>query len=96
MTDGVANIFRYVFDCPHGNLPRPILAVSFADGAPVVVTPTPVNLDGVTVKVLASESLVDWSAAVETELTVDSEGRVAFPAFASAPQAFFKLQTETR
>ena len=37
-----------------------------------------------------------WSAAVETELTVDSEGRVAFSAFASAPQAFFKLQAETR
>ena len=59
-------------------------------------TPTPVNLDGVTVKVLASESLVDWSAAVETELTVDSEGRVAFQAFASAPQTFFKLQAEPR
>ena len=44
------------------------------------------------VNVLASESLVDWSDAVETELTVDSEGRIAFPAFASAPQMFFKLQ----
>ena len=46
----------------------------------------------VSVNVLASESLVDWLDAVETELTVDSEGRIAFPAFASAPQMFFKLQ----
>ena len=96
VTDGVANIFRYVFDCPHGNLPRPILAISFADGAPTITTPMPVNLDGVSVNVLASESLVDWSDAVETELTVDSEGRIAFSAFASAPQMFFKLQAEPR
>ena len=91
VTDGVANVFRYVFDCPRGGLSRPILAISFADGAPVVTTPMPVNLSDVTVKVLASESLTDWANAVETELTVDSEGRIAFPAFASAPQMFFKL-----
>lgn len=91
VTDGVANVFRYVFDCPRGGLSRPILAISFADGAPVVTTPMPVNLSDVTVKVLASESLTDWSNAVETELTVDSEGRIAFPAFASAPKMFFRL-----
>ena len=48
------------------------------------------------VKVLSSESLVDWSDAVETELTIDSEGRVAFSAFASVPQMFFKLQAVQR
>lgn len=92
VTEGVENIFRYVFNRPLGTFS--LLSISFENGLPVVTTPKPVNLNGVTVKVLASDSITDWSAADEVELMSASQGRLVFADGVGAPRKFFRLRAE--
>ena len=81
VTDGQPNLIRYAFDKPTGDF-SPITGISFdANGKPVVnVLPlSAAAKDYVTVKVLSTTDLSDWSNAEEVELRVDSNGEIAFP-----------------
>ena len=88
--EGVPYLIRYVFDRPTGAF-SPFKGISFNDDGDVVISIQQiVTTEGVTVKVLASTSLTDWSHAVETEITVQSDGTLVFPRTAD-PARFFKL-----
>ena len=88
--EGVPYLIRYVFDRPTGAF-SPFKGISFNDDGDVVISMLTIEKDeGVTVKVLASTSLTDWSHAVETEITVQSDGTLVFPRTAD-PARFFKL-----
>ena len=81
VTEGQPNLIRYAFDKPAGAF-SPITGISFdANGKPVVnVLPlSAAAKDYVTVKVLSTTDLSDWSNAEEVELRVDSNGEIAFP-----------------
>ena len=78
VTDGQPNLVRYVFDRPSGEC-NPFTGISFdAAGHPVVQTLVPVNDEGVTVKVLSTTDLADWSNAEWQTLTVQSGGTLVF------------------
>ena len=90
MVEGIPVGMRYVFDRPEGAF-SPFTGISFNEDGDVVVSMLPVvNGEGVTVKVLASDSLTDWSNAEETEATVLSGGTLVFPRTV-APARFFML-----
>ena len=81
VTDGQPNLIRYAFDKPTGAF-SPITGISFdANGKPVVnVLPlSAAAKDYVTVKVLSTTDLSDWSNAEEVELRVDGNGEIDFP-----------------
>ena len=68
MVEGIPAGVRYVFGIDPSigpaDLAEPLLDVTFdANGKPVVKLPALVNTDGVTVTVLATEDLADWSDA---------------------------------
>jgi len=81
VTDGQPNLLRYAFDKPTGDF-SPITGISFdANGKPVVnVLPLSAAAEGyVTVKVLSTTDLSDWSNAEEVELRVGGNGEIVFP-----------------
>ncbi len=81
VTEGQPNLIRYAFDKPTGAF-SPITGISFdANGKPVVnVLPlSAAAKDYVTVKVLSTTDLSDWSNAEEVELRVDGNGEIVFP-----------------
>ena len=93
VTEGVPNLIRYVFDRPSGDC-NPFTGISFnAAGKPVVQTLVPVNTEGVTVKVLSSTSLDDWSQAEWKLLTIQSGGTLVFEDD-DDPARFYKLRVE--
>ena len=92
VTDGQPNLVRYVFDRPTGAF-SPFTGISFQSGKPVVTLLPLVNTDGVTMKVLSTTNLTDWTSAEERTLTVDDNGRLTFD-HESDPQRFYKLKAE--
>ncbi len=94
-TAGLENLFRYVFDKAAGSLSCPLVSISLSEGEKVVVTtPEPVNLSGVSLRVLASTSLLDWSKATEYEVTFDNDGRIVIEKDPSSDRMFFRLAAE--
>ena len=96
MVEGIPAGIRYVFGIDPSigpaDLAEPLLDIGFdADGNPCVKVPTLVNTEGVTVTVLATEDLKEWSNAEATEVTVLSDGKLVFP-LTTAPVRFFKLK----
>ncbi|MBQ7190693.1 MAG: C10 family peptidase [Kiritimatiellae bacterium] len=90
VTDGQPNIIRYVFDRPSGAC-NPFTGITFNEqGKPVIHTLVPINTDGVTVKVLSSASLTDWSQAKWKLLTIESGGVLVFETDTD-PSRFYKL-----
>jgi hypothetical protein len=92
-TDGQPNLVRYVFDKPSGDC-NPFTDISLVDGKPVVRTLAPVNTEGVTIKVLSTTDLADWSHAEELELSVDPDGGLLLEHDTSDPARFYRLQAE--
>ena len=95
VTDGQPNLIRYAFDKPTGAF-SPITGISFdANGKPVVnVLPlSAAAKDYVTVKVLSTTDLSDWSNAEEVELRVDSNGEIAFPDHGAAAR-FYRVKAK--
>lgn len=93
VTDGVANIFRYVFGIPAGEF-SPISAVGRDEsGRMVVVLPGIVNTDGVEMSVLSTTDIADWRppAAEERIITVGADGTVTFDDASSGPR-FYRLK----
>ena len=64
-----------------------------SSGHPVVQTLVPVNTDGVTIKVLSSTSLTDWSQAEWKLLTIQSGGTLVFDDD-DDPARFYRLKVE--
>ncbi len=91
VTGGVENAFRYVFGKPTESF-SPILAAAPAatGGGSVLRLPAVVNGQGVTLRVLSTTNLLDWSSAVETDVVVGQDGTVTLPV--GGPERFFRLK----
>lgn len=92
VTAGVANVFRYVFGIPSGTF-SPISAIGFdASGRIVLTLPTIVNTEGVTLSVLSTTDLSNWSPPVaeERSVTVGTDGTLKFSD--TAPSRFYRLK----
>ena len=93
VTDGQPNLIRYAFDKPTGAF-SPFTGISFnASGKPVVTLRPLVNTDGVTVKVLSTTDLTDWSHPEVRTLTISDNGTLIFD-HATDPQRFYRLKAE--
>ena len=57
---------------------------------PVITTPPLVRTEGVTLKVLSTTDLTDWSHPEVRTLTISDNGKLVFP-LTAAPARFFKL-----
>ena len=96
--NGIPAGVRYVFDIDPeigpDELAEPLIDIMFdADGKPYVKLPIPVNTEGATVSVLATEDLTDWSNAVEYQ--VDPATGICAPDFDPVPpKMFFKYGIE--
>lgn len=94
MVEGIPAGVRYVFGIKPSigpaDLTEPLLDIKFdADGKPYVKLPRIVNTEDVTVTVLATEDLADWTNAAE--YPVDSATGICVLDFNPAPsQMFFK------
>ena len=101
VTNGIPVVARYVFDIDPdigpGDLAEPLIDVSLdAGGTPSVKLPEQKNTEGVTVTVLASEDLMDWSSAKLIEMRYDQSDGTWKPADGiDRPTMFFKWRIET-
>ncbi len=93
VTDGEYNLIRYAFDKPSGEFAAITNVYLNAAGRPVVQARVPENTEGVTLKVLSSGDLKDWSKAGWKELTVESGGTLVFEDDTD-PQRFYRLKAE--
>ena len=91
LDDKVANAFIYAFGDAATN--APLMRISFDDGKPVITTPPLVRTEGVTLKILSTTDLTDWSSPEERTLTVGGNGKQTFN-HKSDPQRFYKLKAE--
>ena len=70
VTDGIENGFRFAFGLASGEHP-PLQTLSFnASGHPVLTFPSGTVASGVTLKLLSTTNLSDWSPGAVTERTV--------------------------
>ena len=92
VTEGQYNLIRYVFDRPTGAC-EPFTGISFdAQGMPSIHTLVPVNVEGLSVKLFATEDLSDWSDSKLIELMYDGPTRVWRTIDNTVrPAMFFKL-----
>ena len=93
MTEGEYNLIRYAFDKPSGEFAAITNVYLNAAGRPVVQARVPENTEGVTLKVLSSGDLKDWSKAGWKELTVESGGTLVFEDDTD-PRRFYRLKAE--
>ena len=92
LTDGVANIFRYVFGQPAGALPL-MADVSFdEDGNPVLVLPPVAHLDGVVLSLLSTPDPGDWSSPAVSERVLTGDPDESIVLDATAPARFHRLK----
>ena len=69
LTDGQPNLIRYVFNRPSGAF-SPFTGITFQDGDPVVWFPSfNPDVDGVSLSILSSTNLLDWTHPVEFPLS---------------------------
>ena len=94
VTDGTPNLIRYVFNCPT-NACNPFAEISFVNGKPVVKTLAPVHTDGVSISLLSSTNLTDWSQADELDYTdFGPNGELIFEHDTDDPVRFYRLKVE--
>ena len=92
LDDKVANAFVYAFGDAATN--APLMTISFDEnGKPVVTTPSLVRTEGMTLKILSTTDLTDWSNPEERALTVGGNGKQTFD-HQSDPQRFYRLKAE--
>ena len=92
LDDKVANAFIYAFGDAATN--APLMVISFNEnGKPVITTPSLVRTEGMTLKILSTTDLADWSNPEERTLTVGGNGKQTFN-HESDPQRFYKLKAE--
>ena len=92
LDDKVANAFIYAFGDAATN--APLMTISFNEnGKPVITTPSLVRTEGMTLKILSTTDLADWSNPEERTLTAGGNGKQTFD-HESDPQRFYKLKAE--
>ena len=92
LDDKVENAFIYAFGDAATN--APLMVISFNEnGKPVITTPSLVRTEGMTLKILSTTDLADWSNPEERTLTVGGNGKQTFN-HESDPQRFYKLKAE--
>ena len=88
--NGIHNVFRYVFNKPADDFSEtPLIGVTFVDGKPVVKTPVAVNTSGLTLSVVASDT-VDGTGNV-TNYTLNASGETSIDEEVK-PSRFFRLK----
>ena len=98
--NGIPAGVRYVFDIDPeigpDELAEPLIDIGFdADGTPSVKIPEQKNTEGVTVTVLATEDLTDWSNAKLVEMLYNPSDDTWKPDVAIPPPAmFFKWRVD--
>ena len=98
--NGIPAGVRYVFGIPPNvapaDLAEPLIDIKFdADGTPSVKLPEQKNTESVTVTVLATEDLSDWSDAKLIEMKYDKNDGTWKPADGvERPAMFFKCCIE--
>ncbi|MBQ7188151.1 MAG: hypothetical protein IJR99_01915 [Kiritimatiellae bacterium] len=92
-TNGVFNVFRYVFDTPTGDFASPLIGISDVGGGKAsITTPEVKNTDGFTLSILASDDLAGTVdpviyPATDAGLTIiDEPGKT---------NRFFRLKADT-
>ena len=94
VTEGVPNLIRYVFDRPSGAC-NPFTGISFINGNPALDFLPFVNTDGVTLMVISSTNLLDWSQYQYFTLTAEDSGyTIILNHGDNAPQRFYKFKVE--
>lgn len=94
VTGGVENAFRYVFGKPSESFSPILSAMPGAGGGSVLRLPGVINAEGVTLKVLSTTNVSDWTSAAldERTVTVGQDGTVNLPV--GGPVRFFRLKAE--
>ena len=88
-SDGVYNVFRYVFDAPTGNAGTQITNIVVEGGTAKVITPEAKNTEGVTVWVVESS---DVAGAFATKTNIlDAAGTNTFSIDQNATHRFYRL-----
>ena len=94
VTGGQPNLIRYVFNVPSGEF-SPVAGVTFQDGNPVLIfrafNP---DVSGVTLSVLSTTNLLDWTHAEEIPLPSPPFSGIVFSHQDTAPSRFYKLKVE--
>ncbi len=95
VTEGVPNLIRYAFGCPSGAC-NPFAGISLnASGKPVVRVRAPANTEGVSISLLSSTNLTDWSQADELAYTdFGPNGELIFEHDTADPMRFYRLKVE--
>ncbi len=91
-TCGISNVFRYIFDKPAESFST-ISDIGYGTSGLVLTIPV-VNTTGVTLSVLSTTNLTDWTSSAVTErpVTVDTSGNVTFDD--SDPSRFYRLKAK--
>ena len=89
------NLIRYAFGCPSGAC-NPFAGISLnASGKPVVRVRAPANTEGVSISLLSSTNLTDWSQADELAYTdFGPNGELIFEHDTADPMRFYRLKVE--
>ena len=83
-----------MFDRPSGAC-NPFTGISFIDGNPALDFLPFVNTDGVTLMVISSTNLLDWSQYQYFTLTAEDSGyTIILNHGDNAPQRFYKFKVE--
>ena len=96
VTEGQPNLIRYVFNRPSGAF-SPFTGITFQDGDPVVWFPSfNPDVTGVTLSILSTTNLLDWTHPVEFPLSgppFNFNGMILQHSD-TAPQRFYRLKAE--
>jgi hypothetical protein len=87
-SDGVYNVFRYVFDVPSGNAGAQITNIVVEGGTAMVLTPEVKNSEGVTVSVVESSNVAGTN--VTSTKPLDATGTNTFTV-GTATSRFYRL-----
>ena len=94
VTNGVPYLIRYAFDVPTAPF-SPFTGIAFNGEGSTVLSFRDLNEDAndVTLQVLSTTNLTDWSEAEVKPLTIKSDGTLVFD-HATDPVRFYKLTAE--
>ena len=94
VSEGVANIFRYVFGCMDGALATPMLSIKMDGRNQTISVPTIVNSAGVTLKIISTDNITIWELphAEERVINVGEEGNILYNH--SDRTRFYRLKVE--
>ena len=92
VTEGVPNLIRYVFDRPSGTC-NPFTKIGFLNGKPVLQMLPFKNTDDVTIRVISTTNLTDWSNA-EMFIIPLTPGNIIFNHGEPSPSRFYRLWVE--